>query len=95
MTLEQVFAGWFPGRPKDIVPLDCKFSVKMCNTWIKKDKVNKMISIENFNHNNILIDTDDKLSVDITLKNMLIVITFIIKDDGKFCPQIFLKITVC
>ena len=36
MTLEQTFAGWFPGTSKDIVPGDCKFSVKMCNTWIKK-----------------------------------------------------------
>ena len=25
-------AGWFPGTPKDMVPGDRKFSVKMCNT---------------------------------------------------------------
>ena len=32
--MEQIFAGWFPGTLKDIVPGDCKCFVKMCNTWI-------------------------------------------------------------
>ena len=31
-------ADFCPGTPKDIVPGDCKFSVKMFNTWIKKIK---------------------------------------------------------
>ena len=34
--MEQLLAGWFPGTLKDTVPGDCKFSVKMCNTWIIK-----------------------------------------------------------
>ena len=38
-----------------------------------------------------MIDTDDKLSDDITLKNIVILMAFDIKDDGnKFYPQRFL-----
>ena len=39
----------------------------------------------------ILVDTDDKLPDDITLKNAVILMTCVIKDDGKFYPQIFLE----
>ena len=39
----------------------------------------------------ILVDTDDKLPDDITLKNAVILMTSVIKDDGKFYPQIFLE----
>ena len=39
-----------------------------------------------------MIDTDDKLSDDITLKNIVILTAFDIKDDGdKFYPQRFLE----
>ena len=38
-----------------------------------------------------LTDTDDKLPDYITLKNVLILITCVIKNDAKFCPQIFLE----
>ena len=34
-----------------------------------------------------MIDTDDKLPDDITLKNIVILITFTVKDYGKFYPQ--------
>ena len=37
-----------------------------------------------------MIDTDDKLSDDITFKIVAILIISVIKDDGKFYPQIFL-----
>ena len=36
MTLDQIFAGWFSGAPKDIVPGECKFFFKMQNTFIKR-----------------------------------------------------------
>ena len=36
MTFEQIFAGWFLGILKGMVPAECKFFVKMCNTCIKK-----------------------------------------------------------
>ena len=55
------------------------------------DKIKKVISIEKFDDTKSLIDIDDKLSVDFTLKNMVILITCIIKNDGKFYPQIFLE----
>ena len=55
------------------------------------DKIKKVITIEKFDDTKSLIDIDDKLSVDFTLKNMMILITCIIKNDGKFYPQIFLE----
>ena len=39
----------------------------------------------------ILIDADDKLPDGIVLKNMLIFMTCVIKDDGKFYQQIILE----
>ena len=48
------------------------------------------IGIAKFDDTKILIDTDDKLSDCITLKNPEILIICVIKDDAKFCPQIFL-----
>ena len=39
----------------------------------------------------MLIDTDDKLQDDITLQIVVILMTYVIKDDGKFYPQLFLK----
>ena len=38
--------------------------------------------------NNISIHTNDKLQDHIFLKNIVILITCIIKDDGKFYPQL-------
>ena len=55
------------------------------------DKIKKVISIEKFDNTKILVDTDDKLSVDFTSKNMVILITCIIKNDGKFYTQTFLE----
>ena len=47
-----------------------------------------------FNHSKILFDADDKLSNYITVKNDKILITSIIKDDGKLYPQIFSEETL-
>ena len=41
---------------------------------------------------NILIDMDDKLPDEITLKNVMLM-TCVIKEDCKFYPQIFLQDT--
>ena len=54
------------------------------------DKVKKIIDIKNFDNTKILIGTDDKLPDDITFKNVII-ITFVVKDDGKFYPQVFFE----
>lgn len=37
----------------------------------------------------VLADADDKLSDDITFKTVVILMAYVIKDDGKFSPQIF------
>ena len=42
-----------------------------------------MICIENFEDTKILTDTDDKLSHDITFKNVVILMTCDMKDDDK------------
>ena len=54
------------------------------------DKTKELISIERVDDTKILIDTDDKLSDDITIKNFVIWITCVIKDDRKLYPQIIL-----
>ena len=48
------------------------------------DKTEEIIDIEKFDDTKTLIDTDDKLADNITLQNAVILMTCIIKDDGKF-----------
>ena len=55
------------------------------------DKIKQTIGIVKLDDTKIVIDTDDKLSNYITLKNVVILITCVIKDDAKFYPQIFLE----
>ena len=55
------------------------------------DKIEEVIAIEKFDGTEMLIDTDDKLSDNITLKNAAISVTCIIKDDGKFYSHLFLE----
>ena len=55
------------------------------------EKVKMIIGIENFDDTKILIETDDKLPDDITLKNAVILVTSVIKNKGKFYQQIFLE----
>ena len=54
------------------------------------DKVKEIIGIEKFDNTKILVDTNDKLQ-EITFKNIVILITCDIKDDGKFYSQIFIE----
>ena len=53
------------------------------------DQIKEIIDIEKFDHTKILIDTINKLSEDITLKKCLV--TYVIKDEDKFYPQIILE----
>ena len=53
------------------------------------NKIKEILGIEKFDDTKIFIDTDDKLSDDITLKYVVIFITYVIKDDDNFYPQIF------
>ena len=55
------------------------------------DKIKETIDIVKFDYTKILIDTDDKLPDYITFKNVVILITYVIKDDAKFYTQIFLE----
>ena len=55
------------------------------------DKIKTIIGIEIFNDTKILIDTDDQLLDDITLINVIIMIC-VVRDDGKFYPQMFLEV---
>lgn len=50
-----------------------------------------IIGIEQFENTKILIDADVTLPVDITFKNVAILITCIIKDSDKFYPQLYLE----
>ena len=45
--------------------------------------------IEKFDDTKTLINTDGRLPDNITLANVLILITWVMKDDGKFYPQLF------
>ena len=54
-------------------------------------KILKIIGIGKFDNTEILIDINDKLPDDIALKNVVLLITYVIKDDGQFYPQIFLQ----
>ena len=54
------------------------------------DKI-KRIRTEALEGVQILINVNDKFPDDITLKNDVILMTFVIKDDHKFYPQLFLK----
>ena len=38
-----------------------------------------------------LIDTDDILLDDVTLRNVFVLMTSVIKDDGKLYPRLFLQ----
>ena len=55
------------------------------------DKIKEKVGIIKFDDATILIDTDYQLPDYVTLKNVLILITCVIKDDAKFYPQILPK----
>ena len=58
------------------------------------DKIKMIITVERFDDAKILVDTDDKLFDEVTLKNVGVLISCVIKDDGQFYPQIFLEVYV-
>ena len=55
------------------------------------ETIKEMIGFEKFNDTKILINKGEKLPDYITLKNVVILIVCVIKDDGKFYPQMFLE----
>ena len=55
------------------------------------DKTNEIIGIEKFDTTNISVDTDYKSSDNATLKNIVMSMTWVIKDDNKIYPRLFLE----
>ena len=55
------------------------------------DKIKEIIGIEKFDDTKILIDSDDKMSDYITFKNVVILMTCVMKDGNKFYLQLFLE----
>ena len=55
------------------------------------DEIKDIIGTGKFDNTKILIETNDKLPDDITLKNVLTLIACIINDDDKLFLQIFLE----
>ena len=53
------------------------------------DNIKEIIGIEKFDDTKILMNTDDKLTNDITFKNVVILVTCVIKGDDKFHLQLF------
>ena len=54
-------------------------------------KIKIRIGIGKFDDTKKLIDTDNKLADKITLKNIVILISCVIKDDDNFYPKLFLE----
>ena len=52
------------------------------------EKIKEKIGIEKIDDTEMLIDTDNKLPDDITLKNVLILMTCVIKYGDKFYPRL-------
>ena len=55
---------------------------KILDKVLYKNK--KIIGIEKFDYTKILIETGDKLTDDINFKNIVVLITYGIKDDNMF-----------
>ena len=53
------------------------------------DRIKEIRCTEEFDNTKTLVDTDEKLPGSITLKNAGILMTSVIKDDGKVYPQLF------
>ena len=53
-------------------------------------KIKEIVGTEKFHDTIILIDTDDKPPHDVTLKNVVVLITYVIKDGEKLYQQLFL-----
>ena len=55
------------------------------------DKTNEIIGIEKFDTTNISVDTDYKSPDNATLINIVMSMTWVIKDDNKIYPRLFLE----
>ena len=53
------------------------------------NSIKQIMGVEKFDNIKTLIDTDDKLPDGVTLKNVVIFMTCVIKYGKKFYPQLF------
>ena len=53
------------------------------------DQIEELVGIKIFDDTKVLIDTNDKLPDDITLKDVMILMTCFIKDGDKFIQNYF------
>ena len=65
------------------------FSIIICQ--IVFDQIEELVGIKIFDDTKVLIDTNDKLPDDITLKDVVILMTCFIKDGDKFIQNYFQK----
>ena len=65
----------------------------MVNDILNKvlDMIKEITGIDKFDNTEFLIEADDKLPDNITLKNVVILMTCVVTDDGKFYPKLLLK----
>ena len=65
----------------------------MVNDILNKvlDMIKEITGIDKFDNTEFLIEADDKLPDNITLKNVVILMTCVITDDGIFYPKLLLK----
>ena len=55
------------------------------------ENIKEITGFEKFDEIKILIDMDDLFSDDISFKNIVILMTYLIKDGNKLYPQLFLE----
>ena len=58
------------------------------------DKIKEIIGIKKFYDTKILVETDDRLPDDITVKNVGVLITSVVGDGDKFYSKLFLEETL-
>ena len=91
-------------NPEVLLMIVREWPKKGYGTWRKKyfmidnyvlhkllGRIKEIIGVENFDDTKLLIDTYDKWPDDITLKNVLILMACVIKDDDKFSLQLFIE----
>ena len=70
---------WRTWRKKYLMTDDCMRNKEL-------GKIKMIIDIGKFGDTKILIDTDDKLADEVTLTNIVVLISCVKKDDGNFYP---------
>ena len=78
-------------KNKEIIKVFRKYNIykniyKLKNILIDKKNDEDIVGVEKFDNTKILIGTEDELPDNITFKNVVILMTCVIKDGNKFYP---------